>query len=333
MTSISVLDRQRSVPDGLSGFRPGRDLQEVISLLEAGFGDDLEARDRRWLADLSAVSGAGPLFTWLTWFVPPGNQAFKGFVWHVNGRLVGNASVMRSGEDLWIIANVVTHPDYRRRGIARGLMEAAIEAARASGARQIQLQVRADNAGAQQLYKRLGFWHMNAATALRLPNASESRRLGVPADGWTLVRTGSSTRARARKLLARAGEVNRGGPTGLVAQAIEHTGPLSRVDDWMQGRRRYAWAATAGGEFRGMIAAHGMRWRGPHRLDMVISPTWQGRVEATLVDVALTALSRHPTFDIEAEINASRPEAIDALVRAGFQTIRTLDRLALDLEA
>jgi hypothetical protein len=240
---------------------------------------------------------------------------------------------MRSGEDLWIIANVVTHPDYRRRGIARGLMEAAIQAARDCGARQIQLQVRADNAGAQRLYERLGFWHMNAATSLRLPQAVGIRRLGVPAEGWTLVRTGSSTRGRARQLLARSGEINRGGPTGLVAQAIEQTGITHRLDDWMQGRTRYAWAATAGGEFRGMIAVHAMRWRGPHRLDMVISPTWQGRVEATLVDVALDAIGHHPSFDIEAEINASRPEAIDALVRAGFHTVRTLDRLALDLEA
>ncbi len=331
MTSVSILDRQRTVPDGLSAFQPRRDLAAVIELLETGFGDDLEARDRRWLSDLSALSGAGPLFAWLAWLVPPGDHAFKGFVWYDSGRLVGNASMMRSSDDLWIIANVVTHPDFRRRGIARALMEAAIGAARARGAHQIQLQVRADNAAAQHLYVGLGFWHMNAATALRLPSAAGSVRLGVPANGWTLVRSGKSTRGRARRLLARAGDLDRGGPAGLVVQAVDHVSLWDRLDDWLQGRTRYAWAATAGGEFRAMIVVHAGHWHGPHRLDMVVDPTWQGRVEATLVDAGLAALARHPGYEVEAEIHADRSAAVDALVRSGFRVIRTLDRLALDL--
>jgi len=332
MTGVGLAWRWRAAPDGLQPFQPGRDLRAVIDLLESGFGADLEARDRRWLADLSALSGTGPLAGWVMRFFPYADSAFKGYVWYAGGRLVGNASVIHSSDDLWIIANVVTHPDYRRRGIARDLMDAAIEAAQARGARQIQLQVRADNAAALRLYDRLGFWRMNAATLLRLPSPRDAQRLGRPATGWTMIRLGRSTQARARRLLTRIGEIDRGGPTSLAVQAAESGSLLDRLDDWMQGRSRYAWAATAGGELRGLIAAHGMRWQGPHRLDLVVDPAWAGRVEAPLTDVALAALARHARFEIEAEVDAGRTTVIDTLIQAGFRGARTLERLALDLD-
>jgi ribosomal protein S18 acetylase RimI-like enzyme len=48
-------------------------------------------------------------------------------------------------------------PDYRGKGLGRALMTAAITKARAQGLTRIELTVRAQNANAIALYKKLGF--------------------------------------------------------------------------------------------------------------------------------------------------------------------------------
>ena len=63
----------------------------------------------------------------------------------------------------WIVAdelhvnNVATHRSYRRLGVGRSLMEAAMDEARYRGAAHVLLEVRASNEAAQLLYRDLGF--------------------------------------------------------------------------------------------------------------------------------------------------------------------------------
>ncbi|MDR3096419.1 MAG: GNAT family N-acetyltransferase [Paraburkholderia sp.] len=56
-----------------------------------------------------------------------------------------------------LIWGVFVEPAYRRAGVARRLMERAIEHARANGLRQMHLSVSARNPRAQALYRSLGF--------------------------------------------------------------------------------------------------------------------------------------------------------------------------------
>ncbi len=64
---------------------------------------------------------------------------------------------------LWLIvdeahiATIAVHPDFRRQGIARGLLEVLLAAAQEAGARLATLEVRAGNAAAQALYGEFGF--------------------------------------------------------------------------------------------------------------------------------------------------------------------------------
>lgn len=60
-------------------------------------------------------------------------------------------------EDELHVNNVASHQDYRRIGIGRSLMEAAIDEARRRGVVQVILEVRASNESAQLLYRSLGF--------------------------------------------------------------------------------------------------------------------------------------------------------------------------------
>ena len=53
--------------------------------------------------------------------------------------------------------NVAVHPDFRRRGIAEGLILALVEELKAQDSHSLTLEVRSSNAPAQALYEKLGF--------------------------------------------------------------------------------------------------------------------------------------------------------------------------------
>lgn len=55
------------------------------------------------------------------------------------------------------IQTIAVAPDARRQGLGRVLMLQLINEARRRGAREVFLEVRADNPGAQDLYRSLGF--------------------------------------------------------------------------------------------------------------------------------------------------------------------------------
>lgn len=78
------------------------------------------------------------------------------FVAEVGGEVVGHAAcwaVLEQGE----LGNIAVAPEYRRRGIARRLMDAVIDDMIRRGVRQLYLEVRISNTGAQRLYESYGF--------------------------------------------------------------------------------------------------------------------------------------------------------------------------------
>jgi len=60
-------------------------------------------------------------------------------------------------EDELHVNNVAAHRDYRRMGVGRSLMEAAVDEARLRGVAEVLLEVRASNEGDQRMYRNLGF--------------------------------------------------------------------------------------------------------------------------------------------------------------------------------
>lgn len=65
----------------------------------------------------------------------------------------GMTSVLDEGQ----ITNVATRPSYRRRGLARAVLEELIERAKEKGVCSIFLEARVSNTPAISLYKSLGF--------------------------------------------------------------------------------------------------------------------------------------------------------------------------------
>jgi [ribosomal protein S18]-alanine N-acetyltransferase len=71
--------------------------------------------------------------------------------------LLGYAGLAHNGDEAWI-NNIAVTATARRRGVASMLMDDLIERARASGAKAVLLEVAVDNAPAQRLYDRYGFY-------------------------------------------------------------------------------------------------------------------------------------------------------------------------------
>jgi ribosomal-protein-alanine N-acetyltransferase len=55
------------------------------------------------------------------------------------------------------IHNLAVHPDFRRRGLGRSLLENVITVARNRASSKVTLEVRKSNATAQRLYESVGF--------------------------------------------------------------------------------------------------------------------------------------------------------------------------------
>lgn len=93
----------------------------------------------------------------------PVSTLLSAFVERGTGRDIAGYIIFWVVADEMHILNLATAPEYRRRGIARQLVQAALHSGSVLGARTAFLEVRASNTAAQKLYSGLGF----AGMALR----------------------------------------------------------------------------------------------------------------------------------------------------------------------
>ncbi|NPA85344.1 MAG: ribosomal protein S18-alanine N-acetyltransferase [Crenarchaeota archaeon] len=75
----------------------------------------------------------------------------------VGGRVVGYALAAKEvGRKLHLL-NLAVHPDYRRMGIGKLLLQSLEKLAKRKGLKEIYLEVEEDNEVAKSLYKKLGY--------------------------------------------------------------------------------------------------------------------------------------------------------------------------------
>nr|MBN1229446.1 GNAT family N-acetyltransferase [Anaerolineae bacterium] len=148
---------------GLQPARIDRDLSQIAELIELCFAGRLDSGGRNAIREMKAMGRLGILLLPLALL----DSALRlgiatGYVWRANDRVVGNASLYRAGDHPflgpgWLVANVAVHPDYRRQGIARQLMNETLALAGRRRGDWVCLQVDAGDPAPIALYESLGF--------------------------------------------------------------------------------------------------------------------------------------------------------------------------------
>lgn len=179
MSSITVPVKAKDHPH-LRPLNVLRDLSAVADLIELCFSPTLDNDGQRYISDMRRASHDDSFLRWASHMTETASLPLMGYVWEQDGRIIGNASLIPfrdKGKRVYLVANVATHPDYRRHGIGRALTECVMEQARDKKASAIWLHVRDDNFGAIKLYQDLGFREMARRTTWQ---ASLDARLPYP---------------------------------------------------------------------------------------------------------------------------------------------------------
>jgi len=137
-----------------------RDLPAVADLIEMCFSTTMDDEGQSYLQQMRRASRDDSFLRWASQVIDSASLPMTGFVWEENGQVIGNASLVYNhskGKKLALIANIATHPEFRRRGIGRMLTERAMAHARQKGVSETWLHVRDDNPTAIKIYSELGF--------------------------------------------------------------------------------------------------------------------------------------------------------------------------------
>jgi len=335
-----TLASRRQDDNGLRPLKPSRDLRGVADLIESAFANELDRPGRAALREMRWLGRWGFFLIWLDFLSPDVNTHFSGFVWTERGRIVGNATVSRNapGSRHWFISNVAVERTYRGRGIARQLMEAAIEYVREMRGRTISLQVRRDNAPAVHLYESLGFRRITAISFFFMPRPKPVAPLPLP-DDLTMREHRLNVRdSRAAYELARLTTPQHVQAEKPLLQSRFRLGSEIPFNNFWRslaglGRRKY-WLVeerSERGNVVGSLAVEPGLWHTEHKLAFMVHLKWRGRLEAPLISAALAYLQTCPPRPIAFRHTEEHPEGIEALQRFGFKIKKTHLWMKLEL--
>jgi ribosomal protein S18 acetylase RimI-like enzyme len=294
---MAAAGRLASAPRAANGLRPvhpRRDLAPIADLVETCFGPSLDAAGRAVIQEMRLLSHAGP-FLWLLAQFNRALPLMRGFVWVQDGRIVGNVTVTPTGYDRgWVIANVAVYPEFRRRGIARQLMGAALEYVRARG-RFATLQVDTDNQGAQALYAGLGFETQRVFRRWRRPaHLIDLPELPCPAG---MRRLATSSDADALCALATRARPNALGGMGWLRPTRRRSFSPPRYPElsyFLSGQRADFWIVPGANNTLDAALRVEYRLGGMTALaDLLIDPARAGLHEAALINFAQRQMAPH----------------------------------------
>src|SRR5215208_6758275 len=160
MSSVTIHVNAKDEHPNIRPLNVLRDLPAVADLIELCFSPTMDNDGQRYLSDMRRASRDDRFLRWASRVTETATLPLMGYVWEQDGHIIGNASLIpfrHKGKRIYLVANVATHPDYRRHGIGRALTESVMKQARDKRASAIWLHVRDDNPGAIKLYEELGF--------------------------------------------------------------------------------------------------------------------------------------------------------------------------------
>jgi GNAT superfamily N-acetyltransferase len=315
---------------GLRPLNPVRDLTGVADLLERVFSRELDASGRQMIREARAMGRLGPFMLLLAPLSGGLMGLSPGFVWDERGQIVGNVTIMRSARRpaAWQVANVAVHPDHRRRGIARALVEAAIDYTASRGGHHLSLQVREENL-AVALYQRLGFQPLGAVT--RWESGGRPRLTQILAHGRPVIPARPDDCPEIWGLFSSAAPAAQGWPDPLT-EAHFHPGFWRRLSDILAARsvRRWVAPSPAGEGLDGYTEYRTSPGVIP-QLSLRVREEAAGQVEGDLLLASLRHCSDRGHYQAVIDHPAGDVPVEGRLREAGFRPIRTLLMMQLAL--
>ncbi len=334
--SVSTTAAGQHAPSGIRPVNLRRDLAAMADLIELCFAPTMDEAGRAAVREMRSISQSGPLLMFLSGLNQILGGLEEGFVWYEDGRLIGNVSISGAGFPrslgaTFSIANVAVHPDYRRQGIARALMQASLAFIRAKRGVRAILNVEANNAGARELYLGLGF--VEERTFVRWRRHSHVRPPAKLDDAPYVTLRGAAEWRDEYDLALRTRPNARG---GLGWQMPVHEGEfrprlVQAALKALSGQIDERWVVRrAGGEGIAGSLRVSRSLTGASRLILLVDPAYAGRVEEPLLNFVLRRLNddlrpaalEHPADDAAAS---------EVLERYGFERRHTLVSMRAEL--
>lgn len=294
------------------------DIPQVVHLLEDVFGERMTQYGQ---------AENTPAFLWR--LNPTLNRLSPGFVWEEDGRIVGNATLLKSKlNGRYLVVNVAVHPQYRRRGIAKHLMEMIIDWVYNNRGHTILLQVVKENSGAVNLYQRLNFLSLGSMTSWTC-SVSRIREIDV-GGSWYIRELRSSEWRQAYQLDQQALLPDLNWPEPLPHDAYR-VGWWARLQDMLNGRQTEIWTIPDQQDRLMGIATIMSEWGRAHYANVRVHPEMQGELERPLF-AKLTRRFRYLPYRNIRIAHPDDDESMNQLLRlANFQPRRTLTHMRLDL--
>ena len=345
MVVTAATEATQGARGSLRRMDPVRDLGTIANLIARAFADEIDERGKAALREMRWMARLSPLVWWLAQADPSFHDTFNGFVWEEpsekdraarrSARIVGNVSLNRApgSRQRWIICNVVVEDEYRGRGIARKLMEAAIAEAQDLRAAGVVLQVYRDNLPALQLYTSMGFQQASGETDLCLEHVTPVELLEAPgyrlrpwnpADGQAVFEVARQTRPVTQQWIR---------PVRTDEYRPDWLHRLGRwISDLMAGRRVYRLTALEGDSLAAMLAVTAAFRQGDHRLSLLVHPDHVGKIESALTSRGLFMLAAIPPRPVRITVDMDHEAVLKVLQSYGFREQRTLLTLRQDFE-
>jgi ribosomal protein S18 acetylase RimI-like enzyme len=146
-----------------------KDHEEVTSLLEVVFANELQTKGLDIKNIFEEFKSLQPFLKFMGIFSKNFKHTLDGFVVENTKReIIASVNVGFSLEDKYEISMVATHPNYRRKGLARKLVTQAVNHSKELGAKMCILEVLDINEPAYNLYRSLDFIHYDTITRQKL---------------------------------------------------------------------------------------------------------------------------------------------------------------------
>lgn len=320
--------RANSKARGARPFDPTRDLTAVARLLEEAFRSEHTFP----LSNTPLLREVG-IALWTLSYTPVFPENVTGFVWVEDGSVVGNVTItLEEGRlDRYLISNVAVKTNYRRQGIARALMEIAIEHLRKREAKWALLNVRPQTAPAIQLYRHLRFQEIEMRGEWSSPALQAPPGTNAPLANSMRALSSSDRRAVFDLLQAATpplvSQFRLPRPTECSPNWDDRLS--ESMIDFLVGQTTRRWVLHRDLQIMALLILRAQRLASPHRISFQVHPEIRGQVEQDLIEYALGKLAAFPKREIRVGISSTHPELIAAVERRGLRFLNGLTLMAL----